>query len=142
MTSLYDIFIRETIEWERQKGKVEGADERDLRRVLAYLAYYTFVEPQLGEWLEDAVVGASRLETKTVRSIREFWLKTGLLDEDSEQHTIRFQHNGFLSYGVAYAMADLWHAGQRDKVDELCRRFESDAAHSLIVTLFLGLSGQ
>lgn len=141
LTDLYNTFFRETIEWEKQKGNTAGIDEYELKRVFAYIAYYTFVEPQKGGQLEQLVAKSAQADSpKEVRTIVKFWLNTGLLTEDKERETLMFRHSGFQYYGVAFALVDLWHSGQHEKVRDLCKRYETDPEQKLIVDLFIGLS--
>lgn len=144
LTDLYNKFVHETIEWEKKKSSLIEASEYELKSVLGYIAYYTFVEPQ-GQHIDQAILNSIDipLQTKEFRSICDFWLKTGLLIRDDERGSLAFRHSGFQSYGVAFALAGWWKSNQRErkaKCEELIKLYWTTPGWGLIWKLFEGLS--
>jgi hypothetical protein len=141
LTDLYDLFLRETIAWEILKGnnpEVGIGSEEAYYEVLGYAAYYTFVEPVKLFQLPEQIASAMRTDSKNVDRGLQFWLNTGLLVKD-EKWSIAFRHTGFKEFGVAYALADMWHHSKDNQVNDLRQNYADHPEWETIWQLFMGL---
>jgi hypothetical protein len=137
----YRFFLYKTIEWEEMKGNDPGVEPDTALLVLAYTAYFTFVE-SVGHLTREWIANALQISPESVVSVQKFWRKTGLLWEDEFRGTLGFRHAGFQAFGVAFALADMTLHIKADKVNELWYRYELDPEWNLIWRLFMSLRAE
>lgn len=138
LAELYDFFLRQTLNWEREKPAADRAaipEERLARLALAETAWEAFADPQLraalqAEWLPEAERAAALA----------FLERAGLLWHDEISGDWEFTHQGFLLFGVALYLRQAWaNPSLRLQVETLHRQTALTPEWADVWDLFFGL---
>lgn len=138
----YRYFLYKTIEWEEQKDNKSGVEHGTALLVLAYTAYYIFVEPIEQRLMVERIASTLQIEPENIPSVQKFWQRTGLLWEDERRGKLGFRHAGFQAFGIALTLMDMILHSKAEKVSELWNRFQVDPEWNLIWQLFMSLRGE
>ena len=139
LTDLYNVFVYQTIAWERSRSNLSLPDDTELKYVLGKVAQHTLLEPLSADNVKLVIADEMRCSLSEAGQLLGFWLGTGFLSMDETQNAFLFCHSGFQAYGMAFMLAHWWHHGQRQRVEDISRRYLLVPEWDTVWKLFEGL---